>query len=150
MAPKSRPQEWHCVSNAAPELQNSLKRRPKVPKSRPQARPCVPNAAPEPFTFFSGSFRGTVPQAMPASRIKNNALTNIGSYLWSEQRISHSAKKFPFAIHWARLLGAIGGVLGASWDVLGVLGHLGGVSGTIPRKTSIFDRFLLPTLTPET
>ena len=51
---------------------------------------------------------------------------------------------------WGRLGGVLGR-LGASWGRLGgVLGHLGGVSGAMPRKTSIFDRFLLPTLTPET
>ena len=43
------------------------------------------------------------------------------------------------------------GRLGASWGRLGgVLGHLGSVSGQIPRTTSIFDRFLLPTSTSET
>ena len=43
------------------------------------------------------------------------------------------------------------GRLGASWGRLGgVLGHLGSVSREIPRKTSIFDRFLLPTSTSET
>ena len=50
------------------------------------------------------------------------------------------------------------GVLGASWWRLGrswgrlgrVLGHLGSVPGEIPRKTSIFHRFLLPTSTSET
>ena len=74
------------------------------PRVAPKSVPAWPTSAQEPFsprnhpTFSSGSFRGTVPQAMPASRIKNNALTNIGSYLWSEQRISHSAKKFPFAM----------------------------------------------------
>ena len=40
------------------------------------------------------------------------------------------------------------GRLGTSWGRLGrVLGHLGSVPGEIPRKTSIFDRFLLPTST---
>ena len=43
------------------------------------------------------------------------------------------------------------GRLGASWGRLGsVLGHLGSVSGHIPRKTSVFDRLLLPTSIPET
>ena len=51
---------------------------------------------------------------------------------------------------WGRLGGALGR-LGASWGRLGgVLRHLDGVSGATPRKTSIFDRFLLPTSTPET
>ena len=49
------------------------------------------------------------------------------------------------------VLGASWWRLGRSWERLGgVLGHLGGVSGAIPRKTSILDRLLLPTLTPET
>ena len=40
-------------------------------------------------------------------------------------------------------------ILGASWGRLGgVLGHLGNVLGAIPRKTLIFDRFLLPTSPP--
>ena len=43
------------------------------------------------------------------------------------------------------------GCLGASWGrLVGDLGRLGSVSGEIPRKTSIFDRFLLPTSTSET
>ena len=43
------------------------------------------------------------------------------------------------------------GCLGASWGRLGgVLGHLGSVSREIPRKTSMFGRFLLPTSTSET
>ena len=51
---------------------------------------------------------------------------------------------------WVRLGGVLGR-LGASWRRLGgVLRHLGGVSGATPRKTSIFDRLLLPTSTPET
>ena len=40
------------------------------------------------------------------------------------------------------LCDALGASIGRYWgrlgDVLGVLGHLGGVSGAIPRKTSIF------------
>ena len=48
-------------------------------------------------------------------------------------------------------LGASWARLGASWGLLGgVLGHLGSVSGHIPRKNSVFDRFLLPTSIPET
>ena len=43
------------------------------------------------------------------------------------------------------------GRLGTSWGRLGrVSGHLGSVPGEIPRKTSIFDRFLLPTSTSDT
>ena len=50
---------------------------------------------------------------------------------------------------WA-VLGASWGVV-ASWGRLGnVLGHLGSVSGQIPRNTSVFNQFVLSTSIPET
>ena len=48
-------------------------------------------------------------------------------------------------------LGPPFGRLGASCDRFGrVLGHLGSISGAIPRKMLILDRFLIPTSIPET